>query len=460
MAIAPNSPAARDIAYQLHPYTNLEAHQKTGSLIIREGKGIYVYDDSGKQYIEGLAGLWSMSLGWDQERLINAATNAMRKLPFYHQFGAKAHEPGIDLAEKLIEMAPVKMSKAFFANSGSEANDTAIKIIWYYNAVRGKPERKKIIARLRGYHGVTLAAASLTGLPHLHKYFGLPIAEVKHTSCPYYYRNAHPGETEEEFSTRLAADLEKLILDEGPETVAAMFAEPIMGAGGVILPPKGYFEKIQAVLKKYDILFVADEVICGFYRTGNTWGSQTYGLKPDILTCAKALSSSYLPISGVMITEPLFNALAKGSADVGNWGHGYTYSGHPVAAAVALETLKIYEDLDIGNHVKRLAPVLQNGIRKFADHPLVGDVRGIGLIGGIELVKNKKTKESFDPKSFVGLYLTNRAQEHGLIVRAMGDHIGFCPPLIIKSDEIEELLKRFGKALDETYVMAKDKGLV
>ena len=460
MAIAPNSPAARDIAYQLHPYTNLEAHQKTGSLIIREGKGIYVYDDTGKQYIEGLAGLWSMSLGWDQERLVTAATNAMRKLPFYHQFGAKAHEPGIDLAEKLIEMAPVKMSKAFFANSGSEANDTAIKMIWYYNAVRGKPERKKIIARLRGYHGVTLAAASLTGLPHLHKYFGLPIAEVKHTSCPYYYRNAQPGETEEEFSTRMAADLEKLILDEGPDTVAAFFAEPIMGAGGVILPPKTYFEKIQAVLKKYDILFVVDEVICGFYRTGNAWGSQTYGLKPDILTCAKALSSSYLPISGVMITEQIFNVLAKGSAEVGNWGHGYTYSGHPVAAAVALETLKMYEDLDIGNHVKRLAPVLQNGIRKFADHPLVGDVRGIGLIGAIELVKNKKTKEAFDPKSFVGVYLTNRAQEHGLIIRAMGDHIGFCPPLIIKSDEIEELLKRFGKALDETYVMAKDKGLV
>ncbi|MCX7354606.1 MAG: aspartate aminotransferase family protein [Alphaproteobacteria bacterium] len=460
MAIAPNSPAARDIAYQLHPYTNLEAHQKTGSLIIREGKGIYVYDDTGKQYIEGLAGLWSMSLGWDQERLVTAATNAMRKLPFYHQFGAKAHEPGIDLAEKLIEMAPVKMSKAFFANSGSEANDTAIKMIWYYNAVRGKPERKKIIARLRGYHGVTLAAASLTGLPHLHKYFGLPIAEVKHTSCPYYYRNAQPGETEEEFSTRMAADLEKMILDEGPDTVAAFFAEPIMGAGGVILPPKTYFEKIQAVLKKYDILFVVDEVICGFYRTGNAWGSQTYGLKPDILTCAKALSSSYLPISGVMITEQIFNVLAKGSAEVGNWGHGYTYSGHPVAAAVALETLKMYEDLDIGNHVKRLAPVLQNGIRKFADHPLVGDVRGIGLIGAIELVKNKKTKEAFDPKSFVGVYLTNRAQEHGLIVRAMGDHIGFCPPLIIKSDEIEELLKRFGKALDETYVMAKDKGLV
>ena len=460
MAIAPNSPAARDIAYQLHPYTNLEAHQKTGSLIIREGKGIYVYDDSGKQYIEGLAGLWSMSLGWNQERLIDAATNAMRKLPFYHQFGAKAHKPGIDLAEKLIEMAPVKMSKAFFANSGSEANDTAIKIIWYYNAARGKPERKKIIARLRGYHGVTLAAASLTGLPHLHKYFGLPIAEVKHTSCPYYYRNGQPGETEEEFSTRLAAELEKLILDEGPETVAAFFAEPIMGAGGVLLPPKGYFEKIQAVLKKYDILFVADEVICGFHRTGNTWGSETYNLKPDILTCAKALSSSYLPISGVMITEPLFQALAKGSADVGNWGHGYTYSGHPVAAAVALETLKMYEDLDIGAHAKRMSPTLQNGLRKFADHPLVGEVRGIGLIGAVELVKNKKTKESFDPKAFVGLYLTKRAQEHGLIIRAMGDHIGFCPPLIIKSDEIESMLSKFGKALDETHAMVKEKGLV
>ncbi|MFN0043405.1 MAG: aspartate aminotransferase family protein [Alphaproteobacteria bacterium] len=458
MAIAPNSPAARDIAYALHPYTNLQTHQKEGSLIIREGKGIYVYDESGKEYIEGLAGLWSTSLGWGQERLVEAATKAMRKLPYYHQFGAKAHEAGIDLAERLIKMSPVPMSKAFFTNSGSEANDTAIKIIWYYNAVRGKPEKKKIISRLRAYHGVTLATASLTGLPHLHKYFGLPIGEVKHTSCPHHYRNAMPGESEEDFATRMAADLEKMIADEGADTIAAMFAEPIMGAGGVIIPPRTYFEKIQAVLKRHDILFVVDEVICGFYRTGNAWGSETFGLKPDILTCAKALSSSYIPIASVMITEPIFQELMKGSAEVGNWGHGYTYSGHPVACAVALETLAIYEDNDILGHVRRISPVLQNGIRRFADHPMVGEVRGVGLIGAIEMVKDKKTKASFDPKQGVGAHLMKRAQEHGLITRAMGDHLGFCPPLIIKADQLEELLKRFGKALDETHEWVQEQG--
>ena len=458
MAIAPNSPAARDIAYALHPYTNLEQHQKEGSLIVKGGKGVYIYDDTGREYLEGLAGLWSTSLGWGEDRLVDAATKAMRQLPYYHQFGAKAHEPGIDLAERLIKMAPVPFSKAFFTNSGSEANDTAIKIIWYYNAVLGRPQKKKIISRLRAYHGVTLATASLTGLPHLHKYFGLPIGEVKHTSCPHHYRNAHPGETEEEFATRMAADLEKLIQEEGPDTIAAMFAEPIMGAGGVLLPPRTYFEKIQAVLKKHDILFVADEVICGFYRTGNAWGSETYGLKPDILTCAKALSSSYLPVAGVLISEPIFQALAKGSAEVGNWGHGYTYSGHPVACAVALETLNIYEERDILGHVRRMTPVLQNGIRRFADHPMVGEVRGTGLIGAIELVKDKASKASFDPKQFVGAYLAKRAQAHGLITRAMGDHLGFCPPLIITAEQIEELLRRFKLALDDTHEWVQEQG--
>ncbi|MFO0995355.1 MAG: aspartate aminotransferase family protein [Alphaproteobacteria bacterium] len=458
MAIAPNSPTARDIAYSLHPYTNLETHQKEGSLIIREGKGIYVYDESGKEYIEGLAGLWSTALGWGEERLVDAAVRVLKKLPYYHQFAAKAHEPGIDLAEKLVGMAPVPMSKAFFTNSGSEANDTVIKIVWYYNAVRGKPEKKKFISRLRAYHGVTVAAASLTGLPHVHKYFGLPIENIRHTSCPHYYRYGQAGETEEEFATRMAADLEKMIQDEGPETVAAFIAEPIMGAGGVLTPPKTYFEKVQAVLKKYDVLFVADEVICGFFRTGNAWGSNTYNLKPDILTCAKALSSSYLPIAGVMITEPIFKELMKGSAEVGNWGHGYTYSGHPVSSAVALETLKIYEERDIGAHVRRIAPTMQNGLRKFADHPLVGEVRGTGLIGAIEFVKNKKTKESFDPKQGVAAQMARFAQNHGLIIRAMGDSIGVCPPLVIKNDELEELLKRFSKALDDTHEWVQEKG--
>ena len=459
MTMLPNSPQARDIAYSLHPYTNLGQHQKTGSLVIREGKGIYVYDEVGKPYIEGLAGLWCTALGFGEQRLVDKAAETMKTLSYYHQFGAKAHEPGIDLAERLIELAPVPMSKAFFTNSGSEANDTVVKIVWYYNNAIGRPEKKKIIARTKGYHGVTVAAASLTGLPHVHKHFDLPIKNILHTSCPHYYRFAEDGESEEAFSTRMADDLEKLILDEGPETVAAFIAEPIMGAGGVLLPPKTYFEKIQAVLKKYDVLFIADEVICGFMRTGNYWGCQTFGMKPDIMSMAKALSSAYLPIAAVMISDEIFQGLVKGSDDVGMWGHGYTYTGHPVAAAVAHEALKIYDERDILGHVRHVAPTLQDGMRRFADHPLVGEVRGVGLIGGIELVKNKQTKEAFAPSDGVGAFCAARSQEHGLITRAMGDSLGFCPPLVISAEEIEDMLARFGTALDETWTMVQDKGL-
>ncbi|MDA0704486.1 MAG: aspartate aminotransferase family protein [Proteobacteria bacterium] len=460
MTTIPNSPQARDIAYALHPYTNLSQHQKTGSLVIREGKGVYVYDEVGKSYIEGLAGLWCTALGFGEQQLVDRATEAMKTLSYYHQFGAKAHEPGIDLAEKLIELAPVPMSKAFFTNSGSEANDTVVKIVWYYNNSIGRPEKKKIIARTKGYHGVTVASASLTGLPHVHKHFDLPIANILHTSCPHYYRFGEAGESEEEFATRMADELEKQILDEGPETVAAFIAEPIMGAGGVLLPPAGYFEKIQAVLKKYDVLFIADEVICGFLRTGNYWGCQTFGMKPDIMSMAKALSSAYLPIGAVMISEEIFQGLMKGSDDVGMWGHGYTYTGHPVAAAVAHETLKIYEERDIAGHTGRVGPRLQAGMRAYADHPLVGEVRGVGMIGGIELVKNKDTKEPFDPKAGVGPYCAARVQEHGAILRAMGDAIGFCPPLVISAEETDKLLEIFGKALDDTWKMVQEKGLV
>jgi len=296
-----NSAASRDIASLLHPYTHLRKHQEQGPVIITEGKGVYVKDDTGKSYIEGLAGLWCTSLGFGEERLVEAAAAQMRKLPFYHVFAHKSHDVGIDLAERLLAMLPVKMSKVFFNNSGSEANDTAVKMVWYYNNALGRHRKKKIIARVKGYHGVTVAAASLTGLPNNHLDFDLPIANIRHADCPHFYRYGKKGESEEDFATRMAESLEAQILREGPDTVAAFIAEPIMGAGGVILPPKTYFEKIQAVLKKYDVLMIADEVICGFGRTGNMFGSETFGVKPDIMTMAKALSSAYLPISATII---------------------------------------------------------------------------------------------------------------------------------------------------------------
>jgi len=443
-----NSAASRDKAYCLHPYTNLKVHETAGPMIIERGKGVYVYDDAGKEYIEGLASLWCVSLGFDNERLVEAAARQMRKLPTYHVFGHKSHDPGIDLSEALIKLAPVPMSKVFFANSGSEANDTAIKLIWYYNNALNRPEKKKIIARTKGYHGVTVAAASLTGLPNNHRDFDLPIARILHTDCPHHYRFAEPGESEEDFATRLADNLEKLILAEGPDTVAAFFAEPVMGAGGVIVPPATYFEKIQAVLKKYDVLLVADEVICGFMRTGNFWGTQTFGMKPDILTCAKALSSGYLPISAVMVSEAVYKACVVESEKIGTFGHGYTYSAHPVSAAVALETLKIYEERDVLGHVRSVAPRFQQRLKALADHPLVGEARGIGLIGAVELVTDKATKTPFEPVGMAGAKVNALCHENGLISRAMGDSLALCPPLIINEAEIDAMFDRLTTALD------------
>jgi 4-aminobutyrate--pyruvate transaminase len=452
-----NSAAARDIANVLHPYTDLQAHQQVGPVVISRGKGVRVWDESGKEYIESVAGLWCAALGFDNERLVQAAANQMRKLPFYHAFTAKSHEPMIDLAEMLIQRAPVPMSKVFFANSGSEANDSAIKMVWYLNNALGRPKKKKIIGRLKGYHGITIGSASLTGLPANHRSFDVPLPGFIHTMTPHFYHGALPGESEEDFATRCADELEKMILAEGPETVAAMWAEPIMGAGGVIVPPVGYFPKIQAVLRKYDVLLVADEVICGFWRTGNYWGSQTLDITPDIVVCAKALSSSYLPISAVMVNDTVFQALASESHVIGTFGHGFTYSGHPVPAAVAIETLKIYDEMNMGDHVGSVGPYLQTELRRhFADHPLVGEVRGTGLIAAVELVKDKASHGNFDPAAKVGGRMSKLCEENGVIARTVAnDSICFSPPLIISKEEIDEMLNRMVKSLDELTVQLR-----
>jgi 4-aminobutyrate---pyruvate transaminase len=452
--------AGRDIASVLHPYTNLKVHQTQGPLVITEGDGVFVRDENGKEYLEGLAGLWNASLGFSERRLAEAAYRQMLQLPFYHTFAHKAVEVGIELSEKLLSIAPVPMSKVFFVNSGSEANDTVVKLAWYYNNALGRSHKKKIISRNKAYHGVTVASASLTGLPNNHRDFDLPIADILHVECPHFYRFGLPGETEEAFAGRMADALERRILSEGPDTVAAFIAEPVMGAGGVILPPATYFEKIQEVLRKYDVLFIADEVICGFCRTGEMWGSTTYNLRPDMITCAKALSAGYMPIGAVMISEAIFDALVKQSEKIGVFSHGFTYSGHPVTAAVALETLRIYEQDGTLAHVRRAGPKMQAGLRRFADHPLVGEVRGVGLVGAIELVANKTTRASFDPAAAVGPYLSKRSHHHGVILRPLGDSIAFCPPLIINEAEIDLMLERFALALDDTLEMVRERGLI
>ena len=449
MNYIPNSIQARDIASLVHMQTNLRRHQTEGPLVIARGSGCRVFDDAGNDYIESVAGLWCASLGFGSERLAKVAYEQMRELGYYHLYRHRSNEPAVALAEKLLAIAPVPMARVLFQCSGSEANDTAIKLAWYYWDAMGEPQRTKIIARQMSYHGNTCAAVSLSGKPDMHAGFGLPFAPFRHTEFPHYYRRHEAGETEEQFSARMADALDALIQAEGPDTIAAFFAEPVMGAGGAIVPPAGYFDKIQAVLSKYDILFVADEVICGFARTGEMWGSQTYGISPDMITSAKALSAAMQPISAVLINERIHAAMLRQSDRFGNFAHGYTYAGHPVAAAVALEVQKIYDEIDIVGRAKRLGPVMQAALGRLIAHPLVGDVCGTGLILGMELMRDGEKRIPFDPALGVGQRVDAGSKRHGLIVRVVGDRLVFAPPLVIEENEIEEIAERLARTLDD-----------
>jgi 4-aminobutyrate---pyruvate transaminase len=440
----------RDVESVLHPYTNLMKLRETGPLVIERGQGVHVYDDRGKDYIEALSGLWCTALGWGEEALVEAAAEQMRKLAFSHLFAGKSHEPAIALAEKLKEIAPFPVGKVFFANSGSEANDSQIKLFWYANNSSGKPARKKIVSRMKAYHGVTIAAASLTGLPANHKSFDLPLDFVRFTDAPHYYRGAEPGESEREFSHRLAHNLETLIDKEGADTIAAMIVEPIQGAGGVILPPDGYFDVVTEVLDRHGIPLIDDEVITGFGRTGNWFGCATFGFEPASMTLAKALSSAYLPISAVLISPELADAIEQESGRIGTFGHGFTYTGHPVAAAVALKTIEIYQQRDIVGHVRAVAPRFLERLARLGEHPLVGEAVGIGLIGAVELVANKTARTNFPAEKLAAATVCKIAEEEGVIARPMlGDRIALCPPLVISEAEIDELFDRFGRALDK-----------
>jgi 4-aminobutyrate--pyruvate transaminase len=454
----PNSIEARDVATLVHMQTNLRKHQKQGPHVIMRGQGCRVFDDSGRDYIDAVAGLWCASLGFGSERLAQVAAEQMRKLGYYHLYRHRSNEPAVALAETLLKIAPVPMARVVFQCSGSEANDTAVKLAWYYWNAVGQPQRTKVIARRMAYHGSTCAAVSLSGKPDMHAEFGLPFAPFKHTEFPHYYRRHEPGETEEQFSARMAQALETLIQAEGPDTIAAFFAEPVMGAGGAIVPPQGYFEKVQQVLRKYDVLFVADEVICGFARTGEMWGSHTYALRPDMMTSAKALSAAMQPISAVLISERIHEAMLAQSDKLGNFAHGFTYAGHPVAAAVALEVQKIYAEMDIVARAKRLGPVLQSSLGRLKAHPLVGDVRGVGLILGMELMRDGETRIPFDSALNVGARVDTAAQQHGLLLRVVGDRLVFAPPLVIEASEIEDISARLERALDDVADELKREG--
>lgn len=441
---------AEDLDAVLHPVTNFKLLRARGPLVISEGRGVYVYDDRGNEYIEGMAGLWCTALGYGVPELAEVAREQVSRLAYSPLFSGKSHEPAIRLAQKLKAWAPDVAGKVFFGSTGSDANDTQIKLIRYYNNALGRPRKKKIISRQRAYHGVTIASASLTGLPVNHAMFDLPMAGVLHVECPHHYRYAQPGESEEEFATRLASSLEARILAEGPDTIAAFIAEPVMGAGGVIAPPRTYFAKIQAVLARHDIMLIDDEVICGFGRTGCAFGAEHFGMRARTMSVAKAITSGYIPLSAVMIPDDFYEVLVEPSAANGSFGHGFTYSGHPVACAVAVRNLELMEERGVVAHAKKVGERFQARLRAFADHPLVGEARGIGLIGALELVADKATRASFAPVGEVGLHCSDRCQDHGLIVRNLGDTIAFCPPLVITESEIDEMLDRFGRALDAT----------
>ena len=446
----PGSLEAKDLEHLLHPTTNLKVHREKGPAVHMRAKGVYLWDNQGKQYIEGMAGLWCTALGYGEEELARVAMEQMKTLSYSQLFASKSNEPSILLAEKLKAMAPLDAGRVFFGLSGSDANDTQIKLMWYYHNAIGKPEKKKIISRLGGYHGVTVASGSLTGLPPFHANFDLPIPQVLHTNRPHYYRDAEGAESESDFCERIVGNLEDLIIREGPETVAAFIAEPILGAGGVIVPPAGYYEKVQAVLARYSILFIDDEVICGFGRTGNPFGAQTMGINPTTMSVAKALSSAYQPISAVLIPEFMYEPFIAASTKAGFFGHGFTYTGHPVCAAVALRNLELMEERDIFAQAARVGAVFQERLQGLEEHPLVGNVRGAGLLGAAELMADKDARTPFQPSTGVGPYCNERCEAHGLILRNLVDTMAICPPLVITEDQVGELFDKLELALDDT----------
>jgi len=406
-----------------------------------------------------MAGLWCASLGFSETRLADAAARQMRTLPYYHTFSGKVPGPVTDLVEAMSRWSPMPGARVLFANSGSESNDTAFKLVRYYNNARGRPNKKKIVARVKGYHGVTAAAASMSGIPMMHQHFDLPLPGIVRVGCPHHYQFAEAGESESAFVERLARELEETIQREGPDTIAAFIAEPVMGAGGVVIPPPGYFDRVQAILRKHDILLIADEVITGFGRLGRAFGSQVFDLKPDLITVAKQITSAYVPLSALYVSDAIYQVVADASASVGSFGHGYTYSGHPLACAVALETLRIYESDDIVGHVQRVAPRFKQALSRFEGHDLVGHVRSLGLIGAIELAQDPRQRKPFDPERGVGPYFVRRAQQHGLITRSLsGDVIAFSPPLIISEPEIDAMFERAQRALADTLAWVKAGG--
>jgi 4-aminobutyrate---pyruvate transaminase len=447
----------RDAEALLHPYANAVALRETGVQIIDRGEGVRVFDEQGRSYIEALGGLWCCGLGFGNAELVEAARAQMAKLPYYHLFSNKSHEPAVELAERIKAIAPGQMARVFYQSSGSEANDTQVKLAWYYNNACGRPEKKKIISRVKAYHGVTVVAASMTGLPYNHRDFDLPVDRVKHTLTPHHWKGAEPEETAAEFSARLAAELDRLIEAEGPDTVAAFIAEPVMGAGGVIVPPDGYFPAIMEVCRRHDVLLISDEVITGFGRTGEWFGAETFGFVPNAMSMAKQLTAGYFPLSAVAIDRELAETVEASSGRIGSFGHGFTYGGHPVGCAVGIKALEIYERINVLAKVRALAPTFAAHLDRLAGHPLVGEARHVGLVGALELAPGKSPKGFAEPGK-VGARMAVELADRGVIARSVVDSIAFCPPMIITESELDEIFAPVEAALDATEAWARAEG--
>jgi L-2,4-diaminobutyrate transaminase len=459
--------AQLDRSNVLHPLTQLKdyASGKLGDpTIVTGGKGIRIEDAQGRTYIDGFAGLYCVNIGYGRTEIAEAISQQAYKLAYYHSYAAHTTEPLAILSDRLVRMAPGKASKVFFGLSGSDANETQAKLVWYYNNLRGQPKKKKIISRQRGYHGCSVVAASMTGLSFFHDNMDLPIPGILHTGAPHYYWGAEAGETEEDFSRRRAAELEELMVREGPETIGAFIAEPVLGTGGIIPPPAGYWREIQAVLRRYDVLLIADEVICGFGRAGADFGSMLYDIEPDLITVAKGLTSGYAPLSGAIVGERVYAVMEEAADRIGVFSHGYTYAGHPISVAAANAVLDVFEKENLTQRAKTVGAHLQKRLKeRFAQLEIVGEVRGVGLLGAVEFVADRHTKRRFDGQLKVGPRISKAARDRGLIARAMphGDILGFAPPLVVSESEIDEIVELAYQATKQVVdELAKEKAIM
>jgi L-2,4-diaminobutyrate transaminase len=458
--------SAQDRNSVLHPFTNLKdfASGKLGDpTIIETGKGIRITDATGREYIDGFAGLYCMNVGYGRTEVADAISRQAHKLAYYHSYAAHTTDELARLSDRLVRMAPGKMSKVFYGLSGSDANETQAKLVWYYNNLRGLPKKKKIITRDRGYHGCSVVSGSMTGMSFYHDFMDLPVTGILRTGVPHHYWGAEAGETEEQFSARRAQELEELILREDPDTIGAFIAEPVLGTGGITPPPAGYWAAIQPVLKKYDILLIADEVITGFGRTGAMFGCDKYGIEPDLITVAKGLTSAYAPLSAAIVGEKVYKVMEEGADRVGAFSHGYTYSGHPIGVAAANAVLDIVEQEDIPGNAARVGAYFQNNLKEvFGGLPIVGEVRGVGLMAALEFVADPATKKRFDPALKVGARVSKAARDLNLIARAMphGEILGFAPPLVTTEKEVDQIIDLAHQAVQKVIKELTAEGAI